>query len=77
MWTSELHGAVAHASQDQIIGKLDVPPGKVVEAIVFKLEIMNYELGRTKTANIEDPMFNGALGPRPSQRMQILKAATK
>src|SRR6266568_8066465 len=38
---------------------LSVPPGKVVEAIVFKLEIMNYELGRTKTANIEDPTFNG------------------
>src|SRR5260370_29082293 len=28
----------------------NMPPGKVVEAIVFKLEIMNYELGRTKTA---------------------------
>ena len=36
----------------------------MVEAIVFKLEIMNYELGRTKTANIEDPTFNGALGSR-------------
>ena len=23
VWTSELHGAVAHASQDQIIGKLE------------------------------------------------------
>src|SRR5437868_11957299 len=41
---------------------LNAPPGKVVEAIVFKLGIMNYELGRTKTANIEDPTFNGALG---------------
>jgi len=26
-----------------------------VEAIVFKLEIVNYQLGRTKTANVEDP----------------------
>jgi hypothetical protein len=34
-----------------------------VEAIVFKLEIINYEL-RTKTANIKDPTFNGALGTR-------------
>jgi len=25
---------------------------------------MNYELGRTKTANIEDPTFNEALGSR-------------
>jgi hypothetical protein len=29
--------------------------------MVFKLEIINYEL-RTKTANIKDPTFNGALG---------------
>src|ERR1700720_1432981 len=43
---------------------LNVPPGKVVEAIVFTLEIMNYESGRTKTANIENPTFNGALGTR-------------
>jgi hypothetical protein len=34
-----------------------------MEAIVFKLEIINYEL-RTKTANIKDPTFNGALGRR-------------
>jgi hypothetical protein len=28
---------------------LNVPPGKVVEAIVFKLESMNYQSRRTKT----------------------------
>ena len=28
MWTSELHGAVAHASQDQIIGKLECAAGQ-------------------------------------------------
>src|SRR6478735_10933415 len=28
---------------------LNVSPGKVVEAIVLKLETMNYEFGRTKT----------------------------
>ena len=27
---------------------LNVPPGKVVEAIVFKLEIMNYGLEKRK-----------------------------
>src|SRR5947207_15786883 len=43
---------------------LNVPPGKLLEVMVIKLEIMNYELGRTKTANIKDPTFNGALGRR-------------
>jgi hypothetical protein len=42
-----------------------VPPVPVVEAIVFKLEIVNYELGRTKTANIEDPTFNGNSSAEP------------
>ena len=28
MWTSELHGAIAHASQDQIIGKLECAAGQ-------------------------------------------------
>src|ERR1700693_5866323 len=28
MWTSELHGAVPHASQDQIIGKLECGAGE-------------------------------------------------
>jgi hypothetical protein len=40
MWTSELHGAVAHASQDQIIGKLD------------RFHIRNYQL-RIKNENGE------------------------
>jgi len=38
---------------------LNVPPGKVVEAIVFKLEIMNYELGRTKTAVVSAVLSAG------------------
>jgi hypothetical protein len=49
MWTGELHRAVAHASQDQIVGKLECTAGQVlVEAIVLKLESMNYQSGRTK-----------------------------
>jgi hypothetical protein len=38
---------------------LNVPPGRVVEAIVFKLEIMNYESGRTKrrTSRIQIIVF--------------------
>src|SRR6266487_600206 len=50
---------------------LNVPPGKVVEAIVFKLEIMNYELGRTKTANIEDPTFNGNSNAKRVPSLQL------
>src|SRR6266480_1684215 len=59
MWTSELHGAVAHASQDQIIGKLECAAGQGGGG--HRFQIRNYELGRTKTANIEDPTFNGTL----------------
>jgi hypothetical protein len=33
--------------------------GKVVEAIVFKLEIMYYELGRTKTAVVSAVLSGG------------------
>src|SRR6266550_7415135 len=35
MWTSELHGAVAHASQDQIIGKLECAAGPCCRCHTF------------------------------------------
>src|SRR4030095_8589932 len=42
MWTSELHGAVAHASQDQIIGKLECAAGQVGGG--HRFSIRDYEL---------------------------------
>ena len=49
MWTSELHGAVAHASQDQIIGELECAAGQGRGGRRFQIRDYNYELGRTKT----------------------------
>src|SRR5436189_1298768 len=42
MWTSELHGAIAHASQDQIIGKLECAAGQGGGG--HRFQIRNYEL---------------------------------
>src|SRR6266513_1567596 len=42
MWTSKLHGAVAHASQDQIIGKLECAAGQGSGS--HRFQIRNYEL---------------------------------
>jgi hypothetical protein len=49
MWTSELHGAVAHASQDQIIGKLECAAGQGVGG--HRFQIRNYELRIRKNEN--------------------------
>src|SRR5439155_7993281 len=49
MRTSELHGAVAHASQDQIIGKLDCAAGQGGGGHRFKLRNYELRIGRTKT----------------------------
>ena len=50
MWTSELHGAVAHASQDQIIGKLECAAGQGVGG--HRFQIRNYELRIRKNENV-------------------------
>jgi hypothetical protein len=49
MWPSELHGAVAHASQDEIIGKLECAAEHGGGGHRFQIRDYNYELGRTKT----------------------------
>jgi len=49
MWTSELHGAVAHASQDQIIGKLECAAGQGGRG--HRFQIRNYELRIRKNEN--------------------------
>src|SRR5436309_12909939 len=49
MWTSELHGAVTHASQDQIIGKIECAAG---QGGVLPFKIKNYEL-RNRTTKME------------------------
>src|SRR5882724_5535685 len=49
MRTSELHGAVAHASQDQIIGKLECAAGQGGGGDRFQIRNYDYELRRTKT----------------------------
>jgi hypothetical protein len=50
MWTSELHGAVAHASQDQIIGKLERAAEQGGGG--HRFEIRNHELRIRKTKTI-------------------------
>src|SRR6266581_5903318 len=59
MWTSELHGAVAHASQDQIIGELECAAGQGGGGHRFQIRNYQLRIRKTKTANIEDPTFNG------------------
>src|SRR6266699_3243552 len=56
VWTSELHGAVAHASQDQIIGELECAAGQGGGG--HRFQIINYELGRRKrrTSKIQRSM---------------------
>jgi len=49
MWTSELHGAVAHAVQDQIIGKLECAAGQGGGG--HRFEIRDYELRIRKNEN--------------------------
>jgi hypothetical protein len=49
MWTSELHGAVAHASQDQIIGKRECAAGQAGGGHRFQIRDYDLQLGRTKT----------------------------
>jgi hypothetical protein len=49
MWTSELHGAVAHASQDQIIVKLKCAAGQGGGG--HRYQIRNYELQIRKNEN--------------------------
>src|SRR5437870_7686284 len=49
MWTSELHGAVAHASQDQIISKLECAAGQGGRG--HRFQIRNYELRIRKNEN--------------------------
>jgi hypothetical protein len=50
MWTSELHRAVAHASQDQIIGKRECAAGQGGGG--HRFQIRNYQL-RIKNENGE------------------------
>src|SRR5512132_888867 len=59
MWTRELHGAVAHASQDQIIGKLECAAGQGDGGHRFQIRNYNLRIRKNETANIEDPTFNG------------------
>jgi hypothetical protein len=62
MWTSELHGAVAHASQDEIIGKLESVAGHSGGG--HRFQIRNYELRIRKNENGEHRTSSGALGRR-------------
>src|SRR6266545_6511107 len=56
MWTSQLHGAVAHSSQDQIIGKLECAAGQGGGGDRF--QIRNYELRIRKNENREHRRYN-------------------
>jgi len=54
MWTSELHGAVAHASQNQIIGKLECAAGQGGGGHRYQIKDYELRIRKTKMANIEN-----------------------
>ena len=64
MWTSELHGAVTHASQDQIIGKLERAAEQGGGG--HRFQIRNYELRIRKNENGEHRRSNVQWSARSS-----------